>query len=781
MPDSYLDALNSAQRAAVEYCDGPELVIAGAGSGKTRVITYKIVHLLSKGLLPWNILALTFTNKAAREMQERISAIVGTETAQKLWMGTFHSIFSRILRRHADRIGFNSNFTIYDAADSKSLIKTILKQLQLDDKIYRPGNVQAEISNAKNALLSPTEYAQNEEIARSNRYTKTPMMPKIYHTYSERCRIAGAMDFDDLLYFTYVLFRDNPDLLEHYRKYFAFILVDEYQDTNRAQHLVLSQLSAPDGKICVVGDDAQSIYSFRGANIRNILDLRTTYPGLRTFKLEENYRSTQTILNAANSLISANKEQIPKDIYSNGSEGDPIELTSYIDPKGEATGVAARLIQLRRRLGIQYSDIAILYRTNAQSRELEEAFRSRNIPYRVYGGLSFFQRKEIKDAIAYFRLIVNRGDDTALERIINEPKRGIGETTVKKMRDAALFHNVCIFDVLTSPKDYGVSITKGTQEKINTFTQLIRDLANLNALDATAYDLASAVMEHTGLMRQYESANTPENISKIENLRELMVGIQSFVDSNTPDVADIGNYLNEVALLTDTENSDDDKSDDFVTFMTIHASKGLEYEVIFLVGVEDQFLPSERCSNMPSEIEEERRLMYVAITRAKQHCLLSYTRSRMINGKTSTTFPSRFIRDIDDRYIIATGGTRSYSNPRSSHNDWTQSRSTWNSKRNDDEPQWRDAKPRQRVIISSPQPTHTIGASSNSTSSNDSPYRIHSANELSVGDTIDHSMFHLGKVLEIDTTAEDHSLIVQFDDGSKRKLLLKYARFIIKK
>lgn len=760
------DSLNAPQRAAVEYCSGPELVIAGAGSGKTRVITYKIAHLLAQGMKPYNILALTFTNKAAREMQERISLLAGPDVATQLWMGTFHSIFGRILRRHADRIGYKSNFTIYDASDSKSLIKNILRQMQLDDKTYRPGAVQSEISNAKNALLTPEEYASDPEITRGNQYTHTPEMPRIYAAYCERCRVAGAMDFDDLLMNTYILFRDNPDVLEHYRSFFAYVLVDEYQDTNRAQHLILRQLCAPDRCLCVVGDDSQSIYSFRGANIRNILDMKQTYPALQIFKLEENYRSTRTILNAANSLIEVNKDRIPKEVFSNGEQGEPIEITSYSDAKAEAGGVASRLVQVRRRLGIHYSDIAVLYRTNAQSRELEEAFRSRNIPYRVYGGLSFYQRKEVKDAICYLRLCVNPDDDSALERVVNTPKRGIGDTTVNKIRDAAMEHKTGMFDVMQCPDHYGLALSKGTLAKTNAFVALILSLAGQAADGAPAIAVAKELFDRTGLVSQYESDNTPEYISKKENLEELLAGIGAFCErAALPEDATVAAYLSEISLLTDAEVTDDGNPDDCVTLMTIHAAKGLEFDAVFIVGVEDQLLPSERSRRNPAEIEEERRLLYVAITRAKQYCKLSYADFRMINGMRTNTLPSRFISEIDMRYLSATGGTRlrrpAVAVPRGTGFAPAAA-----------------PPPRPAYKAPAPAPVQRIGHTA-APAAHAAGAATHKASELNPGQTIEHLMYGRGTVLSIDTTTPDHRAIIRFADGTDRTMLLKFARFKI--
>ncbi len=619
--NDYLDKLNSAQRAAVEYLGGPELVIAGAGSGKTRVLTYKIVHLLNMGHYPGRILALTFTNKAAREMRERIEALVGQAVASRLWMGTFHSIFSRFLRMHADRIGFSPNFTIYDSADSKSLVKTIIKELKLDDKIYRPGIVLNAISQAKNNLYSPEDYAADTDLTNSDSNSGRGRTHEIYRLYRDRCRIAGAMDFDDLLFYTNVLFRDNPDVLAHFRQYFSYVLVDEYQDTNFAQHLIVRQLCETTQNLCVVGDDAQSIYSFRGANIRNILDFKKVFPSQRTFKLEENYRSTRNIIGAANTLIAANREQIPKEVFSNNADGERIEVVQAYNEYEEAYIVANRIAQVRMRYRCPLSEIAVLYRTNAQSRVLEEALRGRNLAYRVFGGLAFYQRKEVKDAVSYFRLAVNPDDDEAFRRVINTPKRGIGDTTLGKIGAAAMSSGTSLYRVICSPDEYGLDVNKGTLAKISGFANIIRGFVESVEKGAPAAVVARSVYEATGILKEYTSDNTPENISKRDNLLELLKAVDDFTDSSRESGDDRGgmsDFLAEVSLLTDQDTPGEDA--DCMTLMTIHSAKGLEFDCVFVVGVEENLLPSQMCRSN-ADIEEERRLMYVAITRARKFCI----------------------------------------------------------------------------------------------------------------------------------------------------------------
>ncbi len=757
----YLSALNDAQREAVEYLGGPELVIAGAGSGKTRVLTYKIVHLLAQGHDPRRILALTFTNKAAREMRERIEALVGPEVASKLWMGTFHSIFSRILRMNADRIGFRRTYTVYDTSDSKSLVKTIIKDMGLDEKLYRPGTVLGDISMAKNALYSPEDYALDKALMESDRAAKRPRTVDVYKAYRDRCHIADAMDFDDLLYYTNVLLRDNPDVLENLQDYFSYVLVDEYQDTNFAQHVIVRQLCGKKQNLCVVGDDAQSIYSFRGANIRNILDLRKTFPSLATYKLEQNYRSTRNIIGAANALIACNKEQIHKEVFSQNDEGQRIEVVGCENDYMEGYAVANRLSQVRMRSHSPLSEFAILYRTNAQSRVLEESLRNRNIPYRIYGGLAFYQRAEVKDVISYFRLAVNPDDDEALRRVINKPARGIGETTLKKLTAAAIGAGVSIWTVMCEPQTYHLAVNSGTLKKIGLFVDLINKFRVADASGVTAAELAREIIRETGMLQMYLSDNTPENISRRDNVLELIKAVDEFMDKRRELAEDskpvMGEFLAEVSLLTDQDTENADR--DCVTLMTIHAAKGLEFDNVFVVGVEEELLPSSMCRG-PQDVEEERRLMYVAITRARNFCMLSFARQRMVNGMTRPSTPSRFISEIDLRYIQPVAGTRlPSSSPRRRPVAADYGGKAPSSLSHPNQPL--------RHSESTPAVQLTTGVA------------IHSSAELSTGMRIEHPRFGCGTITSINTDDVDHKIIVRFATGEERKLLLKFARFRI--
>lgn len=649
--EEYLKQLNESQRAAVVYTDGPSLVVAGAGSGKTRVLTYKIAYLLRQGLPPQSILALTFTNKAAREMKERIASLTDERTARRLWMGTFHSIFSRILRSEAERIGYPSNFTIYDAADSKSLLRSIMKEMQLDDKVYRPGMVQSRISNAKNALISYKAYEQNKELVQHDIDSKVPLLREIYKRYQNRCLQAGAMDFDDLLLQTNILFRDHPDVLEKYRSFFQFVLVDEYQDTNFAQHLIVQRLCEVHRHICVVGDDAQSIYSFRGANIDNILQFKNQYPGCHIFKLERNYRSTQNIVNAANSLIDKNMKQIRKTVYSEKEEGSKLSVCSSYSDYEEGYAVAGKINEMRMR-NYDYADFAILYRTNAQSRILEEALRKRGIPYKIYGGLSFYQRKEVKDVISYLRLIINPHDEEALKRVINYPARGIGDTTLNKLTAAATEHNVSLWTVLNDPIGYALPVNSGTAKKLSDFRELITGFIERN-VKLSAEEIASAVVKESGIVSVLFQDRSVEGISKQENLQELLKGIAEFCEIRREEGAEhvsLADFLSEVSLLTDQDNDKEEQANK-VTMMTVHAAKGLEFRNVFVVGLEEDLFPSAMSKDNPRAVEEERRLFYVAITRAEENCVLTYAKSRYRNGQSAMCSPSRFLKDIDTRYL----------------------------------------------------------------------------------------------------------------------------------
>ncbi|MBD5265486.1 MAG: UvrD-helicase domain-containing protein [Bacteroides sp.] len=790
MTGTYLDKLNEQQRAAVEYCDGPQLVIAGAGSGKTRVLTYKIVHLLRLGYEPWRILALTFTNKAAREMRERIEQLVGPETASKLWMGTFHSIFARILRSNADRLGFKSNFTIYDAADSKSLVKTIIRDMQLDEKVYKPSTVLSAISGAKNALVSPEDYASDREIIEADRRAKRPELAAIYRAYCDRCIASGAMDFDDLLYYTNVLLRDNPDVLRHYQEFFRYVLVDEYQDTNFAQHLIVTQLTRESGKLCVVGDDAQSIYSFRGANIRNILDLRATYPSLSTFKLERNYRSTRNIINAAGSLIDKNRDQIPKQVYSENEAGALVEVVKCYSDFEEAYQVASRVSQLKMRSGDSADEFAILYRTNAQSRVLEEALRKRNVPYRIYGGLSFYQRKEVKDAIAYFRMALNPDDDEALKRIINFPARGIGDTTLNKLIGRAIEDNVSIWTVIQEPDKHPAGLNAGTLRKLDAFAGVITEFTEANRRGDDALTLATKIIDRTGLFSMLLHDKTPESISKQDNLQELLNGVKDFVETRTEEgstATGLADFMAEVSLATD-QDSDTDSTEERVTLMTVHAAKGLEFNNVFVVGVEEELFPSAMAQDSPAQIEEERRLMYVAITRARKFCWLSYAGSRFRNGQTAACRPSRFLGDIDPAYLrLSTNDILGASAPKvrptvNYSASMAGSARSLNSLRSGGGRMPAPASPQSPRGYSSvqrpPAAADSRGAVAASSSSTGN-YSIHSSSELKEGMKIEHAKFGVGTITVIDSSGLDARITVEFDSTDTRTLMLKFAKFAI--
>lgn len=777
MDGDYLSELNEQQRAAVEYLDGPQLVIAGAGSGKTRVLTYKIVHLLAHGYEPGRILALTFTNKAAREMRDRIERLAGEKTARRLWMGTFHSIFSRILRQNAELLGYSRNYTIYDTADSRSLIKTIIKDLQLDEKLYKASTVHNSISMAKNALISPAAYAADRELTEHDRQSGRGRIAEIYAIYMQRCRIADAMDFDDLLFNTSVLLRDNPQVLGHYREYFRYVLVDEFQDTNFAQNMIVTQLTRGIGKLCVVGDDAQSIYSFRGANIRNILEMKRTWPELATFKLEQNYRSTQNIINAANSLISKNEQQIRKTVFSRSDVGERLEVQGGHSEYDEAGLVASRIVTRRARSGDPYSEFAVLYRTNAQSRVLEEALRRRGIPYRIYGGLAFYQRKEVKDALSYYRLAVNPCDDEALRRVINTPARGIGETTVKKLSAAAIAAGVSIWEILSDPVGYALPVNSGTLKKLNGFTELVREFVDAERLGTDAYELARTIMTRTGLAAMYACDRTPESISKQENLQELLNGVNEFVSdrreegvSENPTMAD---FLAEVSLATDQDTGDSPETADSVTLMTIHAAKGLEFSNIFVVGVEENLLPSAMSCGSAEAVEEERRLFYVAITRAKKFCMLSYASSRYLNGQTTAPRPSRFLRDIDHRYLNFTFGARP---------DFGAPAPSWQRRVAPDTRAGRPSVSPSQATVRLETPHSEVQAPSPSQGSRTTAAvpGTHRASELAAGMRIQHQRFGEGTVKDLVVNEQlGEMAIVAFDNTGERRLLLKYAQFTI--
>ncbi|WP_165044569.1 ATP-dependent helicase [Dysgonomonas sp. ZJ709] len=771
--NNLLDELNQQQREAVEYNDGPSLIIAGAGSGKTRVLTYKIAYLLHQGLHPQSILSLTFTNKAAREMKERIAQIIGWQHARYLWMGTFHSVFSRILRTEAEKIGFTSTFTISDSADSRNLIKTIIKEYQLDDKVYKPARVQGTISNAKNALISPQMYAQNKDLIEYDQRAKVPMIKDIYRDYCNRLKASNTMDFDDLLFFTNRLFRDHPDVLKTYQERFQFILVDEYQDTNFAQYLVVKQLADAHHRVCVVGDDAQSIYSFRGANIDNILKFKEVYPESKLFKLEQNYRSTKNIVNAANSLISQNRDQIQKKVFSENDEGERIEVVSAFSDFEEGVIVSNKIWDLRRDKDASYSDFVILYRTNAQSRVFEESLRKKNIPYRIYGGLSFYQRKEIKDVIAYFRMIVNPYDEEAFKRIINFPTRGIGNTTVGKVTAAARLHDVSLWEVIGDPLAYNLNVNSGTAKKLNDFRQLIEGfIGQLPAL--SAYELATHVVKQSGIFSDACQDQTPEGMSRQENLQELLGGIHEFCETRQEEGAEnIGlmDFLSEVSLLSD-QDTDKEADREKVTMMTIHASKGLEFKNVFIVGLEEDLFPSAMAKNEFKGLEEERRLFYVALTRAKDFCMMTYAKSRFRNGQVNACNPSRFLKDIDVVYLnvnkgVLDGGFGSFQGGFQS--------SVYNSykdKTTDDEPIRRD-----KVIREQPEQIR-----SNFVKLKDAIHKPSTTNgmsEVKEGDVIKHERFGVGKVTSVSGDPDSRKATVEFENSGIKQLLLKFARFEI--
>ena len=777
MVNSYLDELNESQRAAVLYNEGPSLVIAGAGSGKTRVLTYKIAHLMNEGYEPWSILALTFTNKAAREMKERIVRQVG-DRARYLWMGTFHSIFSRILRIEAQSIGFTSDFTIYDASDSKSLLKSIIKEMQLDDKTYKPGNIQSRISNAKNHLVLPDAYASNPAVVQADRDAKVPSTHDIYRRYWERCRQSNAMDFDDLLVYTYILFRDFPAIRQKYAAQFRYVLVDEYQDTNFAQHSIVLQLTEQHQKVCVVGDDAQSIYSFRGANIENILKFTKVYRGAKLFKLEQNYRSTQTIVRAANSLIEKNREQIRKEVFSEKSQGEPIGVFQAYSDVEEGEIVANKISQLRLREGYVYDDFAVLYRTNAQSRIFEEALRKRSIPYKIYGGLSFYQRKEIKDLIAYFRLAINPNDEEAFRRVINYPARGIGDTTLNKMVGAAVMHEVSLWKVLCDPLAYGLNINKGTHTKLQGFRELI-EMFMRDAQEKDAAEVGSGIVRQSGIMNEIYQDRSPENLSRQENIEELINGMHDFCATRREEGNDhvaLTDYLAEVSLLTDQDNEKEGDGAK-VTLMTIHSAKGLEFRNVFVVGMEENLFPSAMSMESMRGLEEERRLFYVAITRAEEHCYLSFAKSRFKFGKTEFSSPSRFLKDIDARYLSLPMGEQlaqkmdeGANRFRSQMSASLSSRSSFGNR----------SQERPKVqIIPPPQETRRLVKVSSVVSSQPSGSSVVAS--LQPGNVIEHERFGVGDVVSVVGAGDNCKATVRFRNAGEKQLLLKFAKFKVVK
>lgn len=831
-----LKDLNEAQRAAVEYIDGPSLVIAGAGSGKTRVLTYKIAYLLSQGMKPWSIMALTFTNKAAREMKERIGKLVGNDLAQHLYMGTFHSIFSRILRAEAEHIGFNNNFTIYDESDSRSLIKAIVKEMGLDDKKYKPAAVHAKISMAKNNLMSAAAYESDAAIFEQNKRAQMPEVGKIFVAYVQRCKQANAMDFDDLLTLTYQLFREHEDIRHKYAARFDYVLVDEYQDTNHVQMSIVMQLCQEKQRVCAVGDDSQSIYSFRGANIDNILNYQRQFQGTRLFKLEQNYRSTQTIVEAANSLIKHNRNQIPKDVFSENAKGEKIQYKPAYSDKEEAAIVAKDVKRIRREDGCQYSDFAILYRTNAQSRSFEEEFRKQGIPYRIYGGLSFYQRKEIKDIIAYFRLVANPDDEEAIKRIINYPARGIGATTVLKIADCAHQDQVSFWEVIGAPERYGLAVNKGTMNKLETFRLLISSFIE-RAQTTDVYELGDAIIKESGISQDIMSGKDADDLARQENLEEFLSGMSAFVEERREegrfDELFLQDYLQDVALLTDAD-SDGDKDEPRVSLMTVHAAKGLEFPTVFVVGLEENIFPSPLSAASLRELEEERRLLYVAITRAEKHCILTNAKNRWRYGKMEFDNPSRFIDEIDGKLIDSqdeAGG--SLFGSMSDQPEWARAQRPRRPWEDAEQPRYssryQNSKPVASQFLADPKPslfddepetsrtsgrssvsgrsslsegnfksvralnaakrymeTHSshpasrgTGSSAASVSSSAASSAGSSSCGLQEGMKIEHQRFGRGTVLKIEGTGENTKATVEFVHSGTKQLLLKYAKFTV--
>lgn len=798
-----LNDLNDAQRAAVEYIDGPSLVIAGAGSGKTRVLTYKIAYLLSQGMKPWSIMALTFTNKAAREMKERIGKLVGDDLAQHLYMGTFHSIFSRILRAEAEHIGFNNNFTIYDESDSRSLLKAIIKEMGLDDKTYKPAAVHARISMAKNNLVTAEAYDSDPAILEQNKRAKMPAIGKIYVAYVQRCRQANAMDFDDLLMLTFQLFRDHEEIRQKYAGRFDYILVDEYQDTNHVQMSIVMQLCKEKLRVCAVGDDSQGIYSFRGANIDNILNYQKQLPGTQLFKLEQNYRSTQTIVEAANSLIHHNRNQIQKEVFSKNDKGEKILYKPAYSDKEEALIVAKNIQRIKRQDDCGYDQFAILYRTNAQSRSFEEEFRKQGIPYRIYGGLSFYQRKEIKDIIAYFRLVANPDDEEAFKRIINYPARGIGATTVMKIADCAHQNQVSFWEVIGNIEHYGLNVNKGAQTKLENFRLLISSFIDRShTLDV--YELGDAIIRESRISEDIMSGKNADDLARQENLEEFLSGMQTFVagrqEEGRMDEAYLTDYLQDVALLTDAD-SEGEKDEPRVSLMTIHAAKGLEFATVFVVGLEENIFPSPLAAVSVRELEEERRLLYVAITRAEKHCILTNAKNRFRYGKMEFDNPSRFIDEIDASLIE--GGEEapesSFGGGRSSFGGYGSEggyggRMPWDRDRSGYRRDYQNSKPVASQFMADPKPgfksvravnaVHRIMGDTASSSSvalaGPSASKASSVSgSLTEGCRIEHQRFGIGTVLKIEGTGENTKATVEFQNAGTKQLLLKFAKFTI--
>jgi DNA helicase-2/ATP-dependent DNA helicase PcrA len=789
-----LSELNEAQRAAVICTEGPVMIVAGAGSGKTRVLTYRVAHLVNNNVDAFNILALTFTNKAAREMKDRIAKIVPRGEARNLWMGTFHSVFARILRTEAERLGYPTNFTIYDTDDSKSLIKSILKEQGLDDKAYKPGLVLSRISSAKNNLVSAGAYQQNPSIVEEDRMSGKPKMGLIYEIYAARCKKAGAMDFDDLLFNTNILLRDYPDILNKYQDKFRYIMVDEYQDTNFSQYVIVKQLAAKFQNICVVGDDAQSIYAFRGANIQNILNFEKDYPELKTFKLEQNYRSTKNIVSAANAIISNNRDQLEKNVWTANHEGDLIHLMKAHTDNEEGQIVARAIFDAKMEKQMRNRDFAILYRTNAQSRAMEEALRKKGIPYRIFGGLSFYQRKEVKDMLAYYRLAINPHDEEAFRRVINYPARGIGDTTIDKLIIAARDNDVSLWTVCENIAAFDLGINAGTTQRITDFITMIKSFQVMLPTN-NAYDLGNHIAQHSGLLRELYTDKTPEGVSRYENVQELLNGLKEFSDGDEapaielneidPELARIeaekiseqteeqpkevirtlDQFMQDIALLTDADVKEDEKDLDRVSLMTIHAAKGLEFPYVFIVGVEENLFPSPLSLNSRSDLEEERRLFYVALTRAEKRATITYSASRYKWGSLTSSEPSRFIEEIEPKFI-------EYANS-AARNEYGEL----------NEPSFGIKKPKTTTTIAStpeiqiPKRKNLVRAST----ANKAPASIDNSHlkDLQVGNMVKHERFGTGKVMTLEGAFPNTKATVEFDAAGQKQLLLKFAKLEI--
>jgi DNA helicase-2/ATP-dependent DNA helicase PcrA len=779
----YQQELNPSQCDAVLYTDGDCMVIAGAGSGKTRVLTYRIAHLLEEGVDPWSILALTFTNKAAGEMKQRIAARVGENRARYLWMGTFHSIFSRILRNEADKIGYSSNFTIYDQTDSQNLIKSIVREMQLDEKTYKPSVVQNRISNAKNRLITASAYVSNADIYKHDQFKRIPMTGKIYERYEQRCRQSDAMDFDDLLLNTFILFRDNTDVLEKYGKGFRHILVDEYQDTNYAQHCIVWQLTRYGAKVCVVGDDAQSIYSFRGANLDNMLKFSKLYPDSKLFKLEQNYRSTQTIVEAAGTLISKNHAQIPKNVFSENEPGDKIKVLCAHSDLEESEMVVNRLLDLHTFKDVPWREMAILYRTNAQSRPLEEALRKRGLPYKIYGGLSFYQRKEIKDVIAYFRMSVNPNDEEAFKRIINYPARGIGQTTLGKIQSIAMDSGVSLWSVLCDPAGYALDVNSGTAAKLAAFRSMLESF-QADAFKVDAQQLAGRIVEKSGIMRELRADSTVEGESRRQNVEELLANITQFCVDRKEEGNEhclMTDYLSDVSLMTDQDNETDEDLEK-VTLMTVHAAKGLEFDAVFIVGLEENLFPSDMSGDDERQIEEERRLFYVAMTRARKHLTLLFATTRFKYGNMDFCTPSRFLKDIDSKYLnMPSEGIKASwsSRPTASLFDDQDSRPIFQRRSQTSAPSFQPKKKLEPVQPArKPWQQGNFQVVTESMLKNTAPS---SSQGLHEGNVIEHERFGIGNVLSVEGSGDNAKARIKFLNVGEKTLLLKFARYKVLK